>query len=158
MWNCGPCGGSWGLHGCGDARKGPNGGSPNGSDPWFIDTSHGGNGTCHCQHVETLMRQVAALRNQVNDLAISRHNIGSPTPSEGHQPRDPWMPDTASRSSSKKVTLPLRNLGSLGVLATDKPPFDERVAQDSEFKTDGRAGEKWKNKVRNYILSRVPVM
>ena len=50
------------------------------------------------------------------------------------------------------------HLGPIGALSTDKPPFDDRLAQGDEFKNNVKAGLRWKHEVEGHFIARVPAI
>ena len=120
----------------------------------------GGNGQCHCVHVDTLIKQVAAIENQLKAIGNSRLRAdapayGSPDP---FATADPWgghRPDGAGgaggggpggsggapRDSAGKLTLPLtlrEHIGSVGY--KDKPMSDEKLSERAGYQYSGKAG------------------
>ena len=65
------------------------------------------------------------------------------------------------RGANGKILLPLtlrEPIGSAGY--KDKPMFDDKLTERSEFQCAGKAGSgiAWKGKVERHFISRAPVM
>ena len=50
---------------CGDDR-GDHGEAPRPLDPWFVSERYGGNGSCHCVHVNELRANLSELKVQAD--------------------------------------------------------------------------------------------
>ena len=145
---CGPGSAPPGMPG---AAPGAPGGLP---DCWL--TTNGGNGLCHCHHVEQLLGRVTALEQ-------NRIPTGSA--------RQPFLPSmrrpniipegTADAEEEFDHTAPLK-LRPLGVLAGDRADrqiYDDKLTAQPEYKFDGvRGGPAWKSRVERYFISKVPAL
>ena len=126
---------------------------------------------CHCKHVENLMFEMNVMKNRINR---NERNIPQQQ-GEPHFPSDPWwQPPTMGDERTpqppangnghvqgvKQWTLRLNNgkLGPLGMLAFDKPPFDDRITSQECYQHDGKSGDSWKGKVERYVISKVPAL
>ncbi len=146
---------------------GDSGGNPGGSAP--PDAARmaaliGGNGVCHCIHVQELIAKVAILE------AARRAHTG-----------DPWQPDGASRVPSAphgerardhrgpsegadiarmKKPLPLELNGPIGAIGfKDRGMFDEKLTVQEEYRFNGtKNGAQWKGKLERYFISKAPIL
>ena len=130
-------------------RPGKTPGDLGGEVPACFNKVNGGNGFCHCQHVEVLMTRVTAIEArpskaepvdplQSNDAwAESRRGRekehGSQRPLSGDNDVEPEEPDLTTK-------LEPRHLGLLNTERLDKSLFDEKVSQQPECRFDGNKG------------------
>jgi hypothetical protein len=118
-------------------------------------------GECHCRHVTKLQEEVAALKTEVSHLRVSfgaRPFIPSAAKEEpllgstGAHVAD----DVGANAWLRLESLPLE-LGPLGSLGSHgRPPFDYRIAGQSEFQFSSKGGDQWKGKTERYLMSMVP--
>ena len=126
----------------------PGDGGGNGA-PWFVAEACGGNGKCHCVHVNELMGEVEELKAKVDGA------------------HDPWTDGTvgaqygsgARQPRAKPEPLPLK-LGPLGQLYdANAKLFDDKLTSQASFQFDGsKGGATWKGKLERYFISKCPAL
>jgi hypothetical protein len=125
-----------------------------------------GNGSCHCLHVEDLIKRVTVLESNPR---------AAPPGQSGHAfVPDPWTkfqntgqqghasdhPAGSVHDVASPEALPLKLMQPLGSIGyKDRPLFDHKMTLQDEFKFNGvKDGYKWKGKVENYMMACAPVM
>ncbi len=178
---CGPAGGGLGLQGCGggpppapglNTSQGLFPGSSGDGDPLgLMKGIIGGNGQCHCKHVEDLIKRVSTLE-QAGGRAGARgfvpgtgsYGTGPGNGDDPLQANDAWRRprdgDPVPRDPRGRRILPLdlpEPLGAAGY--KEKALFDEKLTTQAEYRYDGaKDGAAWKSKVERHFISRAPVL
>ena len=140
--------------GCSDDHSGPGGGHAGDDDGtgnilWFVDEKIGGNGYCHCIHLEELRKEVDEIKVQIVDFQDGGF--------------DPWSSGSSyggavgRRTRVKAQALPIK-IGPIGQLeSANARLFDDRISAQSAFQFDGiKGGSAWKSKVERYFMSKCP--
>ena len=135
-------------HGTPSGLPTPPPGMPAGGDAsapaWYISTTVGGNGVCHCQHVELLREEFDKLKAKLDS--------GS----------DGWAAAAGipgSRAPRPAAALPI-TMGPIGHLQdANARLFDDRIAAQPAFQFDGtKGGAQWKQKVERHMMAKVPAL
>ena len=164
---CGPLGDGFGAPGCGGVPP-PAPGLAGGGDPLgLMKEIIGGNGRCHCKHVESLIARV----NLIEQAGGGRGAHGPRPGGDGHgsnddplQTNDAWRrprdDDPVPRDARGRRTLPLHLPEPLGAAGyKEKALFDEKLTTQAEYRYDGnKDGAAWKGKVERHFISRAPVL
>ena len=131
---------------------GAGGGGTGAHDAWYLLQENGGNGVCHCVHVDQLRAELDVLKLTVDEMNDgSFDHFGDGTVGAGYgggrKPRKPAQP------------LPLV-VGALGQLHdVNAKLFDDRQASQPGYQFDGsKGGVAWKGKLENYFISKCPGM
>ena len=132
--------------------------------PLAFATGAGGNGVCHCKHVEDHERRLRALESQWHD--------GAPRSSEARAPFLPRREDEGARTTSlpgrcnlvpTDLAMPLELGLPFGPLANveklDKGIYDDKLTTNTDYMSDGvKDGAFWKSKLERYFISKLPAM
>ena len=122
-----------------------------GDSPWYLAEKMGGNGYCHCVHLEELRREVDLIKQQLEDAQDATF--------------DPWSTGSSysgavgRRTRTKPQALPIK-IGPLGQLQdANARLFDDRISAQAAFQFDGiKGGSAWKSKVERYFMSKCPAL
>jgi hypothetical protein len=125
--------------------------------PLFVKNAAGGNGVCHCVHVEQLLIRVRALEQARIPTTAGQRAAFLPSMRATLEP-PPGMrqgPETIDIDGKMNLTLPL---GHLGNDRRDKSIYDDKMMTQPEYRFDGvKEGAKWKSKIERYFITKVPV-
>jgi hypothetical protein len=136
----------------------PGGGSSGDTVPPCFSSTAGGNGICHCVHVEDLIRRVGLLEARPTNI---------PRDAAGREPFLPrhqnGMPDLGWRKDENfdptkplDLTMPFGPLGNVEKL--DRSIYDDKLTTQAEYTFDGgKGGAAWKSKVERYFISKIPI-
>ncbi len=120
----------------------------------------GGNGQCHCVHLEELKVKVAVLEARTSGAG------GSRGPGNAAPGGDPWWsasvtaPASATAPTQRSTPLPLDLKGPLGAISyKDRSVFDEKLAMQEDYRFSGtKGGLAWKGKVERHMIGRAPIL
>ena len=145
--NDGDCGDDHGDHGDPRRASGP-------SDPWFVSEGYGGNGSCHCVHVNELRAEFDELKAQM-DMG----DEGGFDPWSGGGGGSTYGGYVGRRTRPKPQPLPIK-IGPIGQLQdVNARLFDDRMAAQPAFQFDGsKGGAGWKSKIERYLMSKIPAL
>ena len=145
--NDGDCGDDHGDHGDPRRASGP-------SDPWFVSEGYGGNGSCHCVHVNELRAELDELKAQM-DMG----DEGGFDPWSGGGGGSTYGGYVGRRTRPKPQPLPIK-IGPIGQLQdVNARLFDDRMAAQPAFQFDGsKGGAAWKSKIERYLMSKIPAL
>ena len=150
-------------------RPGKTPGDLGGEIPACFNQLNGGNGLCHCQHVELLLERVKAIEEESN-----KEDSKGKDPFEGD---DPWKTREAGRridaeerraarededdeehfDLTKRVEA--RHLGLLNNDKLDRSLFGGVETSLPEYRFDGKTnGIIWKEKLTQYFMGKVPAL
>ena len=148
------CGGHY--HPTGPPPAGQAGSSGDGLPP-YVARSQGGNGLCHCVHVEQLDARVRFIEQRPHGGGGGAGHHGGPA---GQRP--PFLPGAREpqQGAPRADRTVLKPVGPLGLLATDKQLFDDKLTDRAEYRFDGAKvdGVAWKSKLERYFMSKVPAL
>ncbi len=118
----------------------------------------GGNGECHCVHVEELRTKVAAIEARLANASRPPPGPAS-VPSSDPYP-DFWAATDGHARAAPGQALPLDLKGPLGAISfKDRAIFDEKLAIQEDYRFNGtKGGLAWKGKVERHFISRAPVL
>ncbi len=146
---------AWTPPGCGDGVQGAMGvpaDEPAGETPVCFSVSNGGNGKCHCTHVEDLLRRMAAAERSSRVPLIPAQRVPN-----GAAPRVGAGAQEEAFDPSKP--LDKRPLGLLNNEKMDRPIYDDKMATQPEYRFDGqKGGVAWKSKTERYLISKCPAL
>ncbi len=136
-------------------------GGSSGGTPDCFSTLNGGNGVCHCHHLEKLAGRVARLE---------QGRVPAPGPRDGGS-RQPFLPSMRSSTGDHSgdpgaeeefdptAALKLRPLGLLAGDKHDRQLYDDKLTTQAEYRYDGmKGGTAWKSRVERYFISKVPAL
>ncbi len=157
---CGPCGES----GIGGGNGGSSGDGLSDAGK-HIQAIIGGNGRCHCVHVEELTHQVKNIEKHFMGEDGAYDPWSRPCPGGAGQPPHPTpakaRADVGEHARQGKRSLPLKLRGTLGAIgySKDRPIFDDRLMVNEDYRYNGvKNGVRWKSKVTSHFISRSPVL
>ena len=146
---------AWTPLGCGHGVQGAMGvpaDEPAGETPVCFSVSNGGNGICHCTHVEDLLRRMAAAERSSRVPLIPAQRVPN-----GAAPRVGAGAQEEAFDPSKP--LDKRPLGLLNNEKMDRPIYDDKMATQPEYRFDGqKGGVAWKSKTERYLISKCPAL
>ena len=126
--------------------------------PPFVKKVAGGNGVCHCIHVEQLLIRVQALelgRGTAREPLMPHLRQSPPGMPRRDATRDPPH-ETVDINAPMNLSLPLGHLG--GERKDAKSIYDDKMTQQSDYRYDGgKNGGTWKSKVERYFITKIPV-
>ena len=139
-----------------------------GEIPACFNQLNGGNGLCHCQHVELLLERVKA---------IEEHDEGDSNGKDPFDGADPWKTREAGRridAEERRAArededdeehfdltkrIEARHLGLLNNDKLDRSLFGGVETSLPEYRFDGKTnGIIWKEKFTQYFMGKVPAL
>ncbi len=176
QWRAGTCGTSlntgapvWNPGGAPCCPPGMPGSSGDGGENARLNAITGGNGRCHCVHVQELIGKVAVQQGKIQLLengdpwqrgaAPPAASPGAPNPS-GHGSNGPGASASPGGAGASKRSLPLHLPGPLGGIEhKDRNLFDDKLTLQDKYRFNGlKGGVAWKGKVERYFISKAPVL